>query len=93
MAVNLQFDFFERKRRLGAILGQHVEADLRVEDGFRQGLEGEQRNRLLLQFFDSGLAALTYGLKTSTTALRIVPAFWRCVSRSAMEIAAGCATV
>ncbi len=63
MPVNLQFDLFQRKRRVGAILRQHVEADLRVEYGFRQGLEGEQRDGLLLQLVDSGLAALAYGLE------------------------------
>ena len=42
---------------------QHVEADLCIEYGFRQGLEGEQRNRLLLQFVDSGLTSLAYRLE------------------------------
>ena len=63
MPVNLQLDFFERERRVGAILREHIEADLRVEYVFGQRLEGEQRDGLLLQLVDAGLAALADGFE------------------------------
>ena len=58
MPVDLLLDLVERKRRVGAILRQHVEADLRVEYFLRQRLERKQRDGLLLKLFNPGLTPL-----------------------------------
>ena len=58
MALDAQFGLFERDRRIVAIAGQQVEAELRVEDGLGHVLEGEQADGLVLQFLHAGRAVL-----------------------------------
>ena len=58
MPLDAQFRGFERKRRILAILRQHVKAELRVEDFLRHVLERQQADGLLLQLLHSGRAAL-----------------------------------
>ena len=53
VALDAQLRFFERSRRLYAILGEHGETDLRVENRLRQALERQQADGLLLQLFDA----------------------------------------
>ena len=54
---------FQPCRRLGSVSGQHVEAQLRVENLLRQRLEREKLNRLPVQLIDPLFAALTRRLE------------------------------